>query len=274
MEEITITNPDKILFPKEKITKYDVVNYYIQISNLMLPYVSNRLLSVIRCHEGVNESCFYKKHPTTDKNMVKTKTVLGEEYFYIELANQLIYQAQMGSLEFHVGGSNVQKINKPNIMVFDLDPDVNLSLAKLRSAVLKLKSVLDELGLKSFLKTSGGKGYHIVIPFSETKNWKSFYEFSEKIAKLAENKWPDIFTTNIRKNERKDKIFVDYLRNSKSSTCVAPYSLRARDGATISMPINWNDLNKIKPNEVTIKNYKKYLNNAWKKFFETEQKLV
>ncbi len=273
MEEIKITNPEKILFPNEKITKIEVVNYYVEISNLMLPHVSNRLLSVIRCHEGVNENCFYKKHPTTDKKMVKTKKVSGEEYFYIESAKQLIYQAQMGTIEFHVGGSNVQRINQPNVMVFDLDPDEKLPLSKLRAAVLKLKSILDELGLKTFLKTSGGKGYHIVIPFSESTTWEKFYKFSEKIAILAENKWPEIFTTNIRKNQRKNKIFVDYLRNSKSSTCVAPYSLRARDKATISMPITWDDLNKIKPNEITIKNYKKYLSNAWDDFYKTTQKL-
>jgi len=273
MEEIKITNPEKILFPEQNVTKLDVINYYIYVGNLMLPFVENRLLSVIRCHEGINENCFYKKHPTTDKKMVKIKKVSGEEYFYIESIKQLIYQAQMGTLEFHVGASNVKKLSKPNIMVFDLDPDEKLSLQKLRSAVIKLKKLLDELGLKSFLKTSGGKGYHIVIPFSETTNWEKFYNFSEQIALIAENKWPDIFTTNIRKNERKNKIFVDYLRNSKSSTCVAPYSLRARNKATISMPIDWNDLNKIKPNEITIKNYKKYLNKSWNGFFETKQKL-
>ncbi len=274
MEEIKITNPNKIVFPKQDITKLDVINYYIDIANLMLPFVSNRLLSVIRCHDGVGEHCFFKKHPTTDKDMVEIKTVKGEEYFFIKSIEQLVFQAQMGTIEFHVGGSNVQKINNPNIMVFDLDPDEKLSLQKLRDAVLKLKSVLDELGLKSFLKTSGGKGYHIVVPFSESKSWKNFYEFSEKIAKLVENKWPKIFTTNIRKSEREKKIFIDYLRNSKSSTCVAPYSLRARDGAGVSMPIKWDDLKIVKPNGITIKNYKKYLNNAWDKFFQINQKLV
>ena len=271
MEEIKITNPNKILFQKDGITKLEVVNYYVSVSNLMLPFVKNRLLSVIRCHEGVNESCFYKKHPTTDKKMVKTKKISGEEYFYIDSINQLIFQAQMGTIEFHVSGSNIQNLNKPNIMVFDLDPDKDLSLVKLRSSVLKIKSILDDLKLTSFLKTSGGKGYHIVIPFSQSTTWNKFYKFSEQIAILAENKWPDVFTTNIRKSERKNKIFVDYLRNKKSSTCVAPFSIRARDKASISMPISWNDLNKIKPNEVTIKNYKKYINNAWEKFFETKQ---
>lgn len=273
MKEIVVTNPNKILFPKQKITKIDLINYYIDIAVYMLPYVSNRLLSVIRCHEDIKSNCFFKKHPTTDKKMVNIKKVDGEEYFYIDSIEQLIYQAQMGTIEFHTGGSNVKNINQPNIMVFDLDPDENLPLDKLRSAVLKLKSVLDEIDLKSFLKTSGGKGYHIVVPFSETKNWTKFYKFSRDVALLAENKWPNVFTTNIRKNERKGKIFIDFLRNNKNSTCVAAYSVRARDRATISMPISWSNLKKIKPNEIDIKNYVKYLDNCWKDFFDTKQKI-
>lgn len=273
MNDITITNPEKVLYPQDKITKLDVINYYIDISSLMLPYIKNRLLSVIRCHTGIND-CFYKKHPTTDKNMVKIKKFDNEEYFYIDSMLELVYQAQMGSLEFHIGGSIINKINQPNLMVFDLDPDENLSINALRSAVVKLKSILDNLGLISFLKTSGGKGYHIVIPFKKSSSWNKFYKFSEHVANIAENTWPDIFTTNIRKNQRHNKIFIDYLRNNKNSTCIAPYSLRSRIGAPISMPIKWEELNKIRPNQITIKNYKKFLNNSWDHFFDTEQKIL
>lgn len=271
--EIKITNPDKILFPKQNITKLDVINYYIDISAYMLPFIKNRLLAVIRCHENINEECFFKKHPTNDKDMVHTFNDDDEEYFYITNVSELVYQAQMGTLEFHPWGSVVTKNEQPNYMVFDLDPDEKLPLAKLRTAVLKVKSVLDELNLQSFLKTSGGKGYHIVVPFKNTKDWDSFYKFSHQIAQICENKWPKIFTTNLKKVERKGKIFVDYLRNNRGSTCVAPYSTRARDNCPISMPIFWEDLNNIKPNEVTIKNYKKYLNNSWKDFFKINQKL-
>ncbi len=267
MKELQISNPDKVLYPIDKITKLDVIKYYLDVSNLMLPYVSNRLLSVIRCHDNIKQNCFFKKHPTNDKTKVKTKKVKNEEYFYIETAEQLIYQAQMGTLEFHVGGSKVQTINRPNVMVFDLDPDGKLSLQKLRDGVTKLKLILNKLKLKSFLKTSGGKGYHIVVPFAQTKGWQNFAKFAEQIAKLAEQTWPEIFTTNIRKSERENKIFIDYLRNTQNASCIAPYSLRARDGAPISMPIRWQDLNKIKPNEVNIKNYRKYINNAWSTFF-------
>ncbi|MGN0961108.1 MAG: non-homologous end-joining DNA ligase [Christensenellales bacterium] len=273
MKEIKITNPDKILFPKDKLRKIDIINYYIEVSNLMLPYIKNRLLSVIRCHEGIDGEKFFKKHPTNDKGMVQIYLEGKEEYFYISKNYELIYQAQMGTIEFHIWGSNIKNLENPNFMVFDLDPDENLSLNKLRKSVLKVKSVLDKLNLKSYLKTSGGKGYHIVVPFASSKDYASFYDFSKQIALIVENNWKEDFTTNLKKEKRKGKIFIDYLRNNRGSTCVAPYSIRARDGAPISMPISWEDLFKIKPNEVTIKNYKKYINNAWEDFFEIKQKL-
>lgn len=272
MNKIKITNPDKILFPKEKIKKIDIINYYMEIKDLIIPYIENRLLSVIKCHDGIDKEVFIKKHPSNDREYVNVYLDNNEEYFYINKNKQLIYQVQNGTIEFHTSNNSIKK-NKPYIMVFDLDPDEDLSLKKLREAVNKLKSILDELNLKSYLKTSGGKGYHIVVPFKKIKDQESFYNFSKKIALITENKWPNIFTTNLKKDKRKNKIFIDYLRNNKNSTCVVPYSIRTRDNATISMPIDWKNLNKIKPNEITIKNYKKYLNNAWNDFFKINQSL-
>ncbi len=272
MTQIQITNPDKIVFPKQNIKKLDVIEYYLEVSELMLPYLKNRPLSAIRCHDGIQGECFFKKHPTSDKN-VEIFNHGGEEYFYIKNSAQLAYQAQMGTLEFHTWCSTVNKFSHPDIMVFDLDPDEELPVDRLRDAVKKVKSVLDELNLKSFLKTSGGKGYHIVLPFKRTKDWDSFYAFSKNVASVIESKWHSEFTTNVRKAERKGKIFIDYLRNNLGSTCVAPYSLRAREGAPISMPIAWKELNKITPAEVNIKNYKSYLGDGWKDFFTLSQKL-
>jgi len=266
MKELKVSNPQKVLYPADNVTKLDVINYYIDVAKLMMPFVANRLLSVIRCHDDINQNCFFKKHPTNDKDMVKIKHLKNETYFYLDNIGQLIYQVQMGTLEFHIGASYIQKFNRPNIMVFDLDPDGDLNLNKLKDGVLKVKSILDQLQLKSFLKTSGGKGYHIVVPFTQAKNWQAFATFAEQIAKITEQSWPELFTTNIRKSERRGKIFIDYLRNSKNASCVAPYSLRARNGAPISFPMRWQDLNRIKPNTVTIKNYKQYLNNAWSNF--------
>lgn len=272
---VEISSPERVIYKKLNITKLDVAKYYAKVAEKMLPYVSGRPLSAIRCHSGVDGECFFKKHPTTEKEMVKTFTRNGEEYFYITTAKEIVFQAQMGTIEFHTNGATVKKLDKPNIMVFDLDPDENLPLDKLREGVTKLKLVLDEIGLKSYLKTSGGKGYHIVVPFKASKNWDAFSEFAQNVARLAEKKHPKLFTTNIRKATRKGKIFIDYLRNDTGSTCVAPYSLRARDAAGISMPIFWNHLYKVAPNEVTLLNVANYLKGAdpWKNFFNEKQKI-
>ena len=213
IENIEITNPNKILFPNSGTRKIDVVKYYQKISPLMLPFLDRRLLSVVRCHENINGEKFFKKHPTTEKAFVKSVFVDEDEYFYITNMRELVFQAQMGTLEFHTWASKVSSLDRPDTMVFDLDPSEDVTLGKLREGVLLLKGVLDGLKLNSYLKTSGGKGYHIVVPFSKRKDWEFFGQFSKDIALLLEAKHKDFFTSNIRKDQRHAKIFVDYLRN-------------------------------------------------------------
>lgn len=237
---IEITNPSKIIYPKEKVTKLDVANYYAGVAKFMLPFLDKRLISVIRCHQGIDGKCFFKKHPTTETEHIKPFKLKGdkEEYFYLYDEAGIVNQAQMGTVEFHFWASNVLNIDKPDIMTFDLDPDKNVSIDKLRDAVLNLKTILDSLNLKAFLKTSGGKGYHILVPFASNCGWEEFEKFAKNVALLAEQKWANIFTTNIRKENRDKKIFVDYLRNGKGATCVCPFSLRAREGA--KFPCQYN----------------------------------
>jgi len=277
VSNITITSPDKIVFKKDKIRKIDIINYYEKVSKRMLKYVSNRLLSVVRCHEGLD--CFYKKHPNFKSEYLKIKKIKkenkSEDYFYINSKEGIILEAQLGTIEFHIWGSKVDNINKPDLMVFDLDPDEKLDIEKVREGVKDLKSILNQLKLKSFLKTSGGKGYHVVVPFNCKVGFEKFKAFSEKIASIMVEKWPMKYTMNIRKENRKGKILIDYFRNGKGATSVAPYSLRARDGAKVSMPISWKELDKILPNEITIsmalKRIKK--NDPWKNFFNINQEI-
>ena len=160
------------------------------------------------------------------------------------------------------------------MMVFDLDPDEGLDLQAVRQGVRDLKSVLDKLSLKSFLKTSGGKGYHVVVPFKPKSNWDKFHDFAESIALLMAEKWPDRYTANIRKASRRGKIFIDWARNGRGATSVAPYSLRARPGAKVSMPISWRELDKIAPDGVDMAQALERLKKAdpWKDYFNTEQK--
>ena len=217
-------------------------------------------------------SCFYKKHftnPQLKKILLSKTSDKKNDYYYIKNITGLLSEVQMNSYEFHIWGSTVPKYNKPNLMIFDLDPDEKVSLKTLRKGVKDLKQILDSLNLDSFLKTSGGKGYHVVVPI-EMKTWRSFSKFAENVAKLMEEKWPDKYTSNIRKKNRQNKIFIDWIRNTKGATSVAPYSIRMRKNLPVSMPIFWNELDKIKPNEITMQEAIKRVNrkDPWQKLLD------
>lgn len=272
-EKIEITHPNKVIFPDIGITKEEVVKYYEKVSQRMLPFIENRIVSVKRCPEGIENNIFFKKHLEPKEGIKEIKISNNKDkkdnYYYIVNEKGLINEANMNSIEFHVGSGNIKKINNPDIMVFDLDPDENLSISKIRAGVKDLKKILDELKLESYLKTSGGKGYHVVVPFKNKVTWQEFKSIAKNIAELMENKWPDKYTSNVRKIRRKGKIYIDWVRNTKGATSIAPYSLRARANAPVSMPIKWSELDKIKPNEITIKEALKRLKrkDPWEGFF-------
>ncbi len=276
LDSITITSPDKIIEKKSMLTKLDIVNYYKKVSVRMMPFLNNRLISTIRYPNGNSNDSFFKKHFENNKYLGKKVVISNKkknDYYFIKDLNGLMYEVQMNSYEFHIWSSNVKAINKPDIMVFDLDPDEKLNINKVRDGVMCLKNVLDQLGLKSFLKTSGGKGYHVFVPFTSFESWSSFSLFAKNISLLLEEKYPDMFTCNMSKEKRKNKIFIDWYRNKKSSTSVAPYSLRIRKKITVSMPIKWSELYKIKPGDITIDIAIKRLKriDPWKDFFSIKQ---
>ncbi len=318
IEGIKISSPDKLLFDDPKISKMDVIRYYQQVSERMLPYVSHRLLSIVRCPKGVSQTCFYKKHPGTgnrgsigeggssrgsvgevgssggsigegksskgsskgnDKGIVACpvsgKDGEMEDYFYIENITGLIYEAQMGTLEFHIWASRVEELEKPDMMVFDLDPDEGMDLSRVRQGVRDIKSILAELSLVSYLKTSGGKGYHVVVPFQPVVSWDVFYDFAKGLAEVMEQKWPDRYTSNIRKSKRTEKIFIDWIRNGRGATSIAPYSLRARRGAKVSMPISWDELDTVAPDGIDMTEALRRIEkeDPWADFFRTSQML-
>ena len=273
-EEINITHPKKIIYKNPKITKGEVIEYYELVASRMLPFIKNRILSTKRCPEGIDGNIFFKKHLEPNRDgikMIKLPSAKDkkDDYYYIVNEKGLLNEANMNSIEFHVWGSNVKKIDSPDIMVFDLDPDELLNIDKVRGGVKDLKKILDELKLKSYLKTSGGKGYHVVVPIKAKISWERFRSIAKNIAKLMENKWPDKYTSNMRMEKRKGKIFIDWVRNTKGATSIVPYSLRARKNAPISIPIKWSELDKIKPNEITIKEAVKRLKrkDPWDDFF-------
>ncbi len=275
---IQISNPDKILFDDPAITKADVARYYEQVSKRILPYISHRILSVVRCPKGSCETCFFKKHPAKDsKNIIPVSIAnsSGDDkiYYYIEDIKGLISEVQMGTLEFHTWGSCVHELEKPDMMVFDLDPDEDMDIDTVRQGVKDLKSILDELSLNAYLKTSGGKGYHVVIPLKPSVSWDRFNNFAKQVAQVMEQKWPDRYTSNVRKQKRTNKIFIDWIRNGRGATSIAPYSLRARKGAKVSMPISWAELNTVAPDGIGLADAIMRTNHKdpWEEFFKNSQ---
>ncbi|MCL2050759.1 MAG: non-homologous end-joining DNA ligase [Lachnospiraceae bacterium] len=282
IQNIRISNPDKVIFEDPEITKIDVVRYYEQVAEKMLPYIKGRILSIVRCPKGVEGgACFYKKHPEPGRQGIITIAVPSEkdkerdDYFYINDITGLISEAQMGTLEFHTWGSQALNLENPDLVVFDLDPDEGMDLKTVRQGVRDLREILTELSLNAYLKTSGGKGYHVVVPVKPSVSWEKIKEFAKSVVKVMENKWPERYTSNSRKAKRPGKIYVDWQRNGRGATSIAPYSLRARSGAAVSMPIAWDELAKVAPDSIDMKKALKRIKNKdpWADFFENMQQL-
>lgn len=272
-EKIEVTSPEKVIFENEKVTKGTIFSYYQKIAKRMMPFLENRLISTVRSPNGIKEEKFFMKHLNNPshglgKKRIKGKTDEKTDYYYVKDESGLLSEVQMNSYEFHIWGSLQNTVKKPDLVVFDLDPDEGLSLKKVREGVKDLKAILDKLKLKAYLKTSGGKGYHVYVPL-QMSSWKNCEKIAKDIADLMVETYPDKYTTNMRKDKRKKKIFIDYFRNKFGATSVAPYSLRLKDKATISCPIYWKELDVIPPDGVTIKNIKERLKkkDPWANFF-------
>ena len=256
---VEISHAKKVLIDKPKITKLDIAKYYDICASKMLKFLKNRPISVIRCHKSGEK--FYKKHAQISDDVERFylgKKCPKNEYFYIKNKKQLIKQIQLGTVEFHAWNCVVTDLVHPDFMIFDLDPDENVTFKTLTYATKLVKKMLNKLGFLCFLKTSGGKGYHIYAKISNL----TYYEvnkISKQIAQILEQNYPDIFVSNVSKQKRKNKIFIDYLRNKRGATCASFYCLRLRENAPVSMKIAWNKLDQIKPNQITIKNFEKYL---------------
>ena len=269
-ERVKITHPDKMMFPRPKITKGELAEYYAAAAERMLPYIKDRLLSLVCCPSGITGEKFFRRHLDGEFAGIAKKG----EYFYATNEKGILSLAQYNAVEFHVWGSRKTAPDRPDVMVFDLDPDEGLSLSDVRRGARELKEVLDGLGLISFLKTSGGKGYHIVVPFQRGVAIEKFRDFAKGVAELMESTYPNRYTATMSKVARKGKIFIDWQRNSPGSTSVAPYSVRAREGAPVSMPIGWEELGKVAPASVTVKTALRRLErpDPWADFFTVKEK--
>ncbi|NLC83682.1 MAG: DNA ligase D [Ruminococcaceae bacterium] len=278
--EISLSSPDKLMFPDDEISKQDVADYYWLMRDKILPYLTNRPMTLIRCTDGIEEDCFFQKHLNKGIPGMETfpfKTNSGEDSEAMIICDEagLMGSIQMGAIEFHGWGSTADSLEQPDMIVFDLDPDEGMDIEDVRRAVMDLKQLLDETSLTSYLKTSGGKGYHIVVPLRPAADWEKVRDFAKLIAQTMVAKWPELYTDNMRKVNRKGRVYVDWVRNGRGATSVCNFSLRSRKGAAIAWPLRWSDLTKILPNEVTLKNHKEYKKtlSGWKDFFDQTQEL-
>lgn len=279
---IKLTNPDKILYPEDKITKADVFYYYEQVAEYILPFIKNRPLTLVRCPLKYND-CFYQKKLHSDLKYlypiaIKDSTD-NENYFYIKDIKGLLSLVQMGTLEIHPWGSTIKNIEKPDIITIDLDPGDDLKWKDVVSAAFDVKKYFAQLNLKSFVKTTGGKGLHVVIPLKPQYDWEAIKNFTHHFVQTLEELFPDKYISKMAKSKRKGKIFVDYLRNQRGATAIAAYSTRARVHAPVSVPLDWDELsNNIKDNYFTIKTLPKRLenlnNDPWNDFFKIKQHLT
>jgi len=244
---VRITSPRKILYAGQNLSKADLIDYYERVAELMLPYLSGRPLSLVRCPQGAGGKCFYQKHDSGGfpaelrRVMITEGSGETEEYFYIDDLQGLIAGVQMGVLEFHIWGSRVDQLEKPDRIVIDLDPDVGLGFEDVRRAAFDLRDRLADLGLVTFPMLSGGKGFHLVAPLTRRAEWPEVKAFCHGFAVMLHEESPDRYVANMSKARRKGRIFVDYLRNERGSTAIAPYSTRAREGAPVAAPITWDE---------------------------------
>jgi bifunctional non-homologous end joining protein LigD len=257
---VRLTHPDKILYPDEGITKQDLADYYEQVAEWMLPHVSDRVLALVRCPGGSSKPCFFQKHPGEGAAKSLRQVDVAEsgaaDYNVVvdDLAG-LISLVQMGVLEIHIWGSKTKTLEKPDRLIFDLDPDPSVDWPRVVAAAREVRLMLEELGLKSFLKTTGGKGLHLVVPIQPRLPWDEAKTFCKAISDFIVRAAPDRYIATMSKAARKEKIFIDYLRNGRGATAIAAYSTRNRPGATVSVPITWEELGpRLKSDHFTIRN--------------------
>lgn len=243
---ITISSPEKVLYPDVGVTKEELATYYASIADWALPHLGRRPLTLVRCPSGCGKKCFYQKHGNKTVHADIPRVFVsgpGEEpYVYVETLAHLVRLVQLNVLEFHVWNSKVDAFDKADQVVMDLDPDEGLPLERVIEAALEVRDRLRELGLTSFCKTTGGKGLHVVAPIAPTLSWDDVKLFTKAFSEEFARRHPERYTSKITKSSRKGRVFIDYLRNQWDATAIGAYSARARAGATVSVPLTWSEV--------------------------------
>lgn len=252
--QLKLTHPDKVLYPELGITKRELLEYFAAINEWMLPHVKDRPLTLVRCPEGHRKTCFFQKH-ATERLPAGVRSIPIREghkdarYMAISNALGLLGLVQMGVLEVHTWGAHADDPERPDLLVFDLDPDVAVAWPKVIDAARLVRDRLEELGLTSFVKTTGGKGLHVCVPIVRRIEWDRAKEFCRRFTEEIVRSAPDEYVATVSKARRKGKIFIDFFRNGRGATFIAPYSTRARTGAPVAVPLAWNELSEDIPGD-------------------------
>jgi len=246
---VRLSHPDKLLYPDAKLSKLDLARYYEGIRDWIIPHLKNRPLSLLRCPDGWKAQCFYQKHADKSVHSSVGRVEVPEKsgsatYMTIKSIGGLVGMVQWGVLELHPWASQTPKLDHPDRLIFDFDPHEGMPWKKLVEAVQLLRSLLEELGLVGFLKTTGGKGLHVVVPVRASLSWDQSRRFAKAVADLMVHTYPDRFIATASKARREGLIFVDHLRNAQGATAVCAYSPRARANAPVATPIAWEELDR------------------------------
>ena len=281
---VEISHPDRIVYPDLKLTKLDIARYYESIAQWIVPHVAGRPLTLVRCPEGISGECFFMKHskvwaPKALRRVrIKEKTKLGE-YLIADDLSGVVSLAQMGVLEIHTWNSIFEDVERPNRLVFDLDPGGDVDWAAMVRGARMVRHALNALKLESFVKTTGGRGIHVVVPLTPHADWKQCLDFSRALSERFEQAQPERYTTAFAKAGRSRKILIDYLRNNRTNTSIAAYSTRARDGAPVSVPLTWEELRvSLDPRTLTVltlpRRLAKLKVDPWAGYWKCRQKLT
>ncbi len=282
---IKLTHPDKVLDVESGITKRDLARYYLAVSGTMLPYISNRPLTLVRCPDGSSKQCFYQKHKTgmlganfESVEVVDKTSGKPEPYITLSTPGAIVELAQIGVLEVHPWGSRNDSLEQPDRITFDLDPDEVIGWETLATTALEVRRRLKTLKLESFVKSTGGKGLHVVLPIRPSHSWPEVKKFAHDFVQAMEKDSPSLFLTKMTKAARKGKIYLDYLRNERGSTAVAPYSPRARAGLPVAVPLSWSELKTPQFPRFTVSEFPKWKNrlarDPWKGMLNLQQSLI
>ncbi|HKH45263.1 MAG TPA: DNA ligase D, partial [Thermoanaerobaculia bacterium] len=283
---VKLSSPDKILFPEQGVTKRELAIYYERIAGWILPRIADRPLTLVRCPEGRARQCFYQKHvnehfPKTVKRIQVDEEEGSEPYGIVDSVEGLVSLVQVGVLEMHIWGSTRKDIEKPDYVVFDLDPDEGLPWERVVEGALLLRGRLEDLGLRSFLKTTGGKGLHVCVPLQRRERWDEVKAFTKAVTESVVAEDPTKYTSKLPKASRKGKIFIDYLRNGRGATSICAYSTRSRPGAPVSTPLFWDEIESgqdVHGDHFNVRNVPERLEglsaDPWEEFSKTRQTIT